>query len=127
VVAAREFVNERNATMSVARLYLYEIWRLAEKLIREFGSLSYEKFAQDANRIESAVMSLVIMREGWSWLPVKMREELVPIEWSAVTGKWNLEAARHVGVDSKQLWETIVQGLPELSRKAEELLKRQIE
>ena len=113
--------------MSLARLYLYDIWRLAEKLIREFDSLPYEKFAEDANRIESAVMSLVIMREGWGWLPGNMREELVPIEWSAITGKWDLEAGRHVGVDRKKLWETIVQGLPELSAKAEELLKRQVE
>jgi uncharacterized protein with HEPN domain len=30
-----------------------------------------------------------------------------------------------VGFDPKQLWETIVERLPEVSRKVEELLKRQ--
>jgi uncharacterized protein with HEPN domain len=49
----------------------------------------------------------------------------VPIDWYAVTGRWDRKAGLHVGVDSKRLWETIVQKLPEMNRKAEELLKRQ--
>jgi uncharacterized protein with HEPN domain len=111
--------------MSVAGLYLYDIGKLAEKLSKEFGALPYEKFAEDTKNIESAVGRLVIMKERWTWLPRNVRQELVPIDWCAVTGKWDRKAGRHLGVDSKRLWETIVQKLPEMNRKAEELLKRQ--
>jgi uncharacterized protein with HEPN domain len=111
--------------MGVAGLYLYDIGRLAEKLAREFGDLPYEKFAEDANKIESAVMRLRIMKEGWSWLPSKVRQELVPIDWRAVTGRWDPQAGRHVGVGLKHLWETIARELPEMRRKVDELLKGQ--
>ena len=106
-------------------MYLYDIGRLAEKLAREFGALPYEKFAEDANKIESAVMRLRIMKEGWSWLPSKVRQELVPIDWRAVTGRWDPQAGRHVGVGLKHLWETIARKLPEMRRKVDELLKGQ--
>ena len=83
--------------MGVAGLYLYDIGRLAEKLAREFGALPYEKFAEDANKIESAVMRFWIMKERWSWLPSKMRQELVPIDWRTVTGRWDPQAGRPRG------------------------------
>jgi uncharacterized protein with HEPN domain len=111
--------------MSVAGLYLYDIGKLAEKLSNEFGALPYEKFTQDTKKIESAVMRLLIMKEGWIWLPRTIRQELALIDWRAVTGKWDRKAGRHVGFDPKQLWETIVEKLPEVSRKVEDLLKRQ--
>ena len=55
--------------MGVAGLYLHDIGKLAETLAKEFGDLPYEKYAEDADKIESAVMRLRIMKEGWSWLP----------------------------------------------------------
>ncbi len=113
--------------MSVVEPYLHDIGRLAEKLTREFAPLPYEKFVEDTNKVESAVMRLAVMKEGWTWLPSEIRQELVPIDWRAVTGTWDRKAGRHVSIDSKQLWETIVQRLPEMSRKVEELLKRQTE
>ncbi len=111
--------------MSVAGLYLYDIGKLAEKLSKEFGGLPYEKFAEDTEKIESAVRRLVIMKERWTWLPRNVKQELVPIDWCAVTEKWDRRTGRHVGVDPKQLWKTIAQKLPEMNRKTEELLKRQ--
>ncbi len=110
--------------MSVAGLYLYDIGKLAEKLVKEFGSLPYEKFTEDTKTIESAATRLVILKERWDWLPSAVRQQLTPINWRPVTGTWDQKAGRHVGIDSKQLWETIVWKLPEMSRKVEELLKR---
>ncbi len=111
--------------MSLAGLYLYDIGKLTEQLIKEFDAVPYEKFAADNERIESAVRRLVIMRERWSWLRPNVKRELVPIDWRAVTGTWDRKAARFEGVDSKKLWETIVQKLPEMNKKVEELLKGQ--
>jgi uncharacterized protein with HEPN domain len=111
--------------MSVAGLYLYDIGKLAEKLSKEFDSLPYEKFAEDAEKVESAVGRLVIMKERWDWLPRRGQEQLTPIDWPAVTGRWDRQAGRHAGIDTKQLWETIKQKLPEVSSKVEELLKSQ--
>jgi uncharacterized protein with HEPN domain len=110
--------------MSVAGPYLYDIGQLSDKLTREFAALPYEEFAEDTQKIESAVMRLAIMKEGWTWLPTAIQQELVEIDWHTVTGKWDWKTRRHVGIDSKQLWETIVWRLPEMSRKVEELLKR---
>jgi uncharacterized protein with HEPN domain len=111
--------------MSLAGLYLYDIGKLGETLTGEFGSLPYEKFSADTAKVDSAVRRLVIMRERWSWLRPEVQKELVPIDWRAVTGTWDGKAARYEGVDSKQLWETIVQKLPEVNKKVEELLKSQ--
>ncbi len=108
--------------MRVGGIYLYDIGKLADKLTREFGRLSYEKFAQDAGKIESAIVRLLIMKEGWTWLPRKVRQELVQINWRAVTGRWDWHTGRHVGLDVRQLWETIVQKLPQVRNKVEELL-----
>ncbi len=113
--------------MTVASSYLHDVGRLAEKLTREFGALPYEKFAEDASKTESAVMRLLIMKEGCTWLPRKIRQQLVSIDWHAVTGHWDRHAARHVGFDQRKLWETIVQKLPEMSAKIEEMLKGQDE
>ncbi len=107
--------------MGVNTVYLREIGQLADRLAREFASLSYETFAQDTNRIESAIRRLAIMKDGLTWLSNDLREELAKLNWRAVTGKWDWQAHRHVGVDAEQLWDT-VQKLPELSRKVEELL-----
>jgi uncharacterized protein with HEPN domain len=110
--------------MSVAGLYLNDIGKLAERLIGEFGALPYDKFADDEKKVESAVRRLVIMEERWAWLWPKVRQRLTPIDWRAVTGTWDRKTGRHVGIDSKKLWDTIVQKLPEISKEARELLKR---
>jgi len=108
--------------MSLEGLYLYEIGQLADKLTKEFSSLSYEEFAEDEEKIESAVVRLAIMREGWTWLPIDVRQELVQINWQAIAGKWNWQAHRHLGVDSRELWETLVLRLPQMGREVEELM-----
>ena len=111
--------------MRVARLFLYDIGMLAGRLASEFGGLPYEKFGQDEKKIQSAVQTLVIMKERWAYVPRDMRRELLPVDWSAVTGKWDRKTGRYVGIDAKEVWETIVHKLPELSKKAEEILKRE--
>ncbi len=111
--------------MRFAGPYLYDIRILAEKLVKEFGTLPYEKFVGDRKKLESAIMRLRIMKEGLASLPNRIQRELAPIDWRAVTGRWNQEAHCHVGFDPKKLWETIVQKLPEIGSKAEELLKSQ--
>ncbi len=109
--------------MGVNTVYLRDIGQLADRLAREFASLSYETFAEDTGKIESVVLRFAIMKDGWTWLSNDLREELGQIDWRGVTGKWDWQARRHVGVNTEQLWET-VQKLPELSRKVEELLAR---
>ncbi len=111
--------------MSVAGLYLYDIGKLAEKLTQEFGSLPYEKFTEGTEKIESAVRRLVIMKERRDWLPRRVQEQFTSIDWPAVIGTWDRNTSRHLGVESRKLWETIKQKLPEISRKTEELLKSQ--
>jgi uncharacterized protein with HEPN domain len=109
--------------MNVAELFLYDIDKLAKKLSDKFGSLSYDKFVEDASTIESAILGFLIMKEGWTSLPVTMQQELLPIDWHAVTGRWNPQERRHVGFDPRKLWETIVQKLPEIGKMTQELLK----
>ena len=109
--------------MTLAAWYLHDIGRLAKIVSREFGALPYERFANDAKKIESAAMKLMIMKEGWAWLPRKIRQELVPIDWRAIIGKWDRDSGRRVGINPKKLWDTIVQRLPEMSRSVEEALK----
>jgi len=104
-------------------IYLCGIGQLADRLAREIATLPYEKFAEDTGKIESAVVRLAVMKEGWTWLPGELQQELTPIDWSAVAGTWDWQARKHVGIDLKQLWETIVWRLPEISRKVEELLQ----
>ena len=112
--------------MSIVGLYLCDIKQLADKLAREFASLPFEKFAEDIQKIESAVVRLAIMREGCSSLPDAIQESLVQIDWPAVIGKWDWQARRHVDIDQKELWETILRKLPEMSRNVQELLKTRV-
>ena len=110
--------------MNVAEhLLLYDIDKIAKKLSDEFGSLSYDKFVADTSTIESAILRFLIMKEGWMSLPATMQQELLPIDWHAVTGRWDPQERRHVGFDPRKLWETIVQKLPELRKMTQELLK----
>jgi len=110
--------------MHSSRQDLHDVRRLAEKLFREFGFLPFEQFAEDRRKVESAVMGLLVLKEGWVWLQDEVRGMLLPIDWQAITGRWDRKTGRHVGVDDKVLWETIVEKLPDMSRKAEELLKK---
>jgi uncharacterized protein with HEPN domain len=110
--------------MNPANLYLYDIGKLAENLSGEFSSLSFEKFSEDTKKVESAARRFTIMRERWKLLTGEQQNELGPIDWSAVTGKWDREGGKHVGIDSKVLWETIVNKLPGMGEKVEELLKK---
>ena len=105
--------------------YLHDVGRLAEKLVKDFGALTYENFAEDSRKVESAVMRVLMMKEGCALLPNRIRRELAPIDWRAITGKWDGNAGCHVGFDRKQLWETIVQTLPGIGEKIQELLKGQ--
>ncbi len=47
--------------------------------------------------------------------------EAFPIDWLAVTGKWDGRKARHAGVDSGKLWATMVKEFPQMSRTIEEV------
>jgi uncharacterized protein with HEPN domain len=109
--------------MSVTGSYLNDIGQLADKLTKEFAALPFDQFVQDTKKIESAVMRLTIIREGCTCLPSALQEELVNIDWCTVAGRWDWQERRHVGIDSRQLWETLVWRLPQMSRKVQELLK----
>jgi len=109
--------------MNMAQLLLYDIDKLAKKLSDQFGSLSYDTFVEDTSTIESAILGFLIMKEGWMSLPAAMQQELLPIDWQAVTGRWNPQERRHVGFDRRKLWETIVEKLPKLTTMMQEPLK----
>jgi len=110
--------------MNIAELsLLHDIDKLAKKLSDEFGSLSYDKFVEDTGNVESAILRFLVMKEAWTSLPATMQQELLPIDWHAITGRWNPQKRRHVGFDPRRLWETIVQKLPELRKMTQELLK----
>jgi len=109
--------------MNVAELFFYDVDKLAKKLSGEFGSLSCDRFTEGTGNIESAILGFLVMKEGWTSLPVAMQQELLPIDWHAVTGRWNPQERRHVGFDARKLWETKVQKLPELGKMTQEPLK----
>ena len=67
--------------MNTTGPYLNDVGKLAEKLVKDFGALPYEKFAEDTRKIESAVMRVLMMKEGWTLSPNSIRRELVPIDW----------------------------------------------
>jgi|SRR5271157_6094628 len=109
--------------MNVAELLLYDIDKVAKKLSDEFGSLSYDTFVEDTSTIESAILGFLVMHEGWISLPDTMQQELLPIDFHAVTGRWDPQRRRHVGLDPRKLRETIVHKLPEVRELMHELLK----
>ncbi|HVN22866.1 MAG TPA: hypothetical protein VMT71_02765 [Syntrophorhabdales bacterium] len=111
--------------MDTTGMYLCGIGQLADKLAKEIAAVPYEKFAEDTEKIESVLVRLAIMKEGWTWLPGEIQQELTAIDWSAVAGKWDWQSRKHVDIDVRQLWETIMWKLPEMSRKVGELLRRQ--
>ncbi len=109
----------------MAGVCLSGIGQMADKLTKEIAVLPYEKFAEDMEKIKSAVVRLAIIYEEWTWLPGELQQRLTPIDWAAVAGKWEWRSHKHVDIDVRQLWETIVWRLPEMTRKVEELLKGQ--
>ena len=49
------------------------------------------------------------MKEGWTSLPLAMRQELLPMDWNGIIGRWNPHKRRRLGFDHKRLWEMIDQ------------------
>jgi len=45
--------------MDMAKLWLYEIDKLATKLSSDFGSLSYDRFVEGRSTIGSAILGLL--------------------------------------------------------------------
>jgi len=111
--------------MNVAELsLLHDIDRLAKKLSDEFGSLSYEKFLVNTGNFEPAILGFMIMKEAWASLSATMQQELLPMDWHAITGTWSPQKRCHMGFDPLRLWETIVHKLPEVRKMTQEALKR---
>ena len=109
--------------MNVAELCLYDVDKLAKKLSHKFGSLSYDTFVGNTSTIESAILGFLVMHEGWISLPDTMQQELLPIDWRVITGRWDPQQRHHVGFDPRKLWETSIHKLPEARKMMQELLK----
>ena len=82
---------------------------------------SHEDFVKDYIRFDAAMMNFVVIGEMANKLSDRFKEEHMEIEWRRIGDLRNIIAHDYFGIDDKEVWQIIMNKLPELKKYIEKL------
>jgi len=86
-----------------------------------FGN-SFESFSSDADYKDVVCMNIFQIGELSNQISDSLKETLSSIPWSQMYGIRNILAHAYIKLDDKIVWDTVVNDIPKLGNKLQEIL-----
>ena len=102
--------------------YLVDILTECNYLLNRSKELTYEEFIQDEDLKRAFVRSLEVIGEATKKIPQEIKMKYSQIPWGEMAGIRDKLIHEYFGISYEIVWETIMEDIPFLKRKIEEIL-----
>jgi uncharacterized protein with HEPN domain len=106
-------------------LFLYDILECIEKIERYVLGMSYKDFENDERTVDAVIRNLEIIGEAARNIPPELRDKYSDIPWRRIVGLRNVVIHEYFGVDLENIWEILVNDLPNLKDKVRSILEKE--
>ena len=106
------------------KVYMEDILKAAEKVIKYTAGLSPEDFVRDEKTLDAVVRNLEIIGEAVKNVPEDIRKQFPHIEWKKIAGLRDILIHEYFGIDVEIVWDVITNKLPSLKREVRKILER---
>lgn len=94
------------------QLYINDIVRSCEKIIRYSQNVSKDEFIKDEILYDAVLRNLIIIGEAAKGLPENNRNEFKNIEWKKICGLRDIITHAYFGIDNEIIWDIIQTKIP---------------
>ena len=106
-------------------MYLQDIARSCEKILRFTAGLSFSDLIRDEKAYDAVVRNLEIIGEAAKHIGEDLRKQLPDIEWRKAAGLRDMLAHAYFGIDNDILWDVVQNKVPQLAGAANAFLNKQ--
>lgn len=106
------------------KLFFADILEAIENIERYTLEMGYEDFQADKKTIDAVVRNLEIIGEAVKNITEKNKKAYPEVDWKGIAGMRDKLTHGYFGVDTKVVWETTQQRIPELKTQVQRILKK---
>ena len=96
--------------------YLHHIYDAVETIFDYLEGVDFPQFTSEKMRIDAVVRELMIIGEAASHISSGFKEKHPAIEWNKIRGMRNFLVHEYFGVNTKVVWDTCHNSLPDLHK-----------
>src|SRR5438132_1441261 len=97
-----------------SRLFLADITRACERIIRHTKGMSYDDFLENELVYDAALHNLMVIGEAAKQIPAEVRANYPQIEWTRIARFRDIVVHHYFGLDNQILWGIVELRVPEL-------------
>lgn len=105
--------------------YLEDIILSSKKIIKYVEGYTFEQFQEDEKTIDAVTRNFEIIGIAAKNVPEQIKAKNPDIDWRKVINFRNVLAHEYFGINTKVLWDTMKNRVPELADKVESILKEE--
>lgn len=93
------------------RLYLEDMVRSCEKILRYTQDLTFEEFIADEKTYDAVLRNLQLLGEAAKQIPEELRERFFSIEWRKIAGLRDIVAHAYFQIKDEIIWDVVTNKL----------------
>jgi uncharacterized protein with HEPN domain len=104
-------------------LYLADIKKCCEKVLKFTSGMSYKDFTQDDLHYDAVLRNLEIIGEAVKHVSDEQQQKYPQVKWRKIAGFRDIVAHQYFGVSDEIVWDVIENEIPVLLQQVEVILK----